>query len=110
VSKLSFAAIAALTLTLGGCTRRGATAPEPRWSAQDTAALVAEIDALQDRLIADQARVWFWSEMRERHADVSAVACTNLGEHAVAMARAEERRQALLGDQKRRRVAMASPR
>lgn len=110
MSKLSFAALAVLVLSTTGCARRGATAPEPRWSPQETAALLASIEVLEERLITDQARVRFWTEMRERHGGVAAVACANMSEHAVAMARAEERHQAKLVDQKRRRVAMAMPR
>jgi hypothetical protein len=109
VTKLSFAAVAALTVLATGCARSGSMAAGPRESAPDGVELLASIEALEERLIADQARVWFWTELRERHGEVAAVACTNMSEHAIAMARADERHQAQLADQKRRRrVAMAA--
>lgn len=48
--------------------------------------LAATLDRLEERLLADQARVRFWREMKERHESVSAIACAVQGEHAAGMA------------------------
>ena len=48
--------------------------------------LEASLDQLEDRLLADQARVRFWREMKDRHEGVAAIACAVQGEHADAMA------------------------
>ncbi len=37
-------------------------------------------------MVAGQARVRFWREMRQRHQSVTAVACRNLDSHAESMA------------------------
>jgi hypothetical protein len=44
------------------------------------------LDRLEERLLATQARVRYWREMRERHESVSAVACASQDEHASGMA------------------------
>jgi hypothetical protein len=49
--------------------------------------LVATFDHLEDRLLVNQARVRFWSELRERHEGVTAIACTSLAHHAEEIAR-----------------------
>jgi hypothetical protein len=49
-------------------------------------ALMVRLEELQARLLADQARVRYWTEMRERHASTSAIACSTLESHALAMA------------------------
>jgi hypothetical protein len=49
-------------------------------------ALIAELDALQARLLVDRGRVAFWEEIHVRHQGVSAVACNSQETHAVAMA------------------------
>lgn len=85
----------------------GAT-DQARWTAADSESLASSIARLEERLLADQARVRFWAEMRTRHEDVSAVACANLGDHAVAMERNAARFQVRVADQRRRRVASAS--
>jgi hypothetical protein len=48
--------------------------------------LEVTLDRLEDRLIASQARVRLWRELRERHESVSAISCASQEEHAVAMA------------------------
>jgi len=52
-------------------------------------ALEERLEVLQARLIADQARVRYWEEMRGRYQLASAISCSNLDAHAVAMARRE---------------------
>lgn len=48
--------------------------------------LDAALDRLEERLLADQARVRFWREMKERHESVTAISCAVQGEHAAAIA------------------------
>ena len=64
-------------------------------------ALQAQLEDLQARLIVDRERVRFWEEMRDRHASVSAIACTSQDAHAAAMALSleeeREREAALVG-------------
>lgn len=43
-------------------------------------------DRLEERLLADQARVRYWRSLRERHESISAVACVSQEEHAREMA------------------------
>jgi hypothetical protein len=85
------------------------SAAEPRWGAAQSAALDAQIAAIEERLLAQQARVAFWQEMRTRHESVTAVACENLAEHAEAMRAGATRFQVRLADQRHRRVAAAGP-
>ncbi len=48
--------------------------------------LEASFERLEERLLANQARVRLWREMRERHESVSAVACVSQEDHAREMA------------------------
>ena len=64
--------------------------------------LLAALDDLQIRLLADQARVRFWQEMRERHGSVAAIACGVQEEHAREMA------ERLLPDEEVDRLARGS--
>ncbi len=48
--------------------------------------LESTLDRLEDRLLADQARVRFWRDMRGRHESVSAIACAVQEEHERGMA------------------------
>ncbi len=68
-----------------GCAPKGRDIRLERLDAQRRA-LDATFDRLEDRLVADQARVRFWQEMRERHESVSAIACAVQDEHAEEMA------------------------
>jgi hypothetical protein len=68
--------------------------------------LEVTFDALEDRLLVNQARVRFWREMRERHESATAIACASLEEHAYAMARRQLPERSSLH---RARVASASP-
>jgi hypothetical protein len=54
--------------------------------------LEATLDDLGARLLVNQARVRFWTEMQGRHESVSAVACTSMEGHAEEMARLLEGR------------------
>jgi hypothetical protein len=112
--KLAFAAVAALGVVLGGAVSRHllprpAAEPVERWTAEHSRALEESVELLEERLLAHQARVSFWSELQARHAQISAVACANLGEHAVALQVAESRARARGAEQKRRRLASAGP-
>lgn len=48
--------------------------------------LEASLDRLEERLLATQARVRLWRELRERHESVSGIACASQEEHAAGMA------------------------
>jgi hypothetical protein len=48
---------------------------------------------LEDRLLANQARVRFWRELRERHESVTAISCASQDAHAVEMASRLEQTQ-----------------
>lgn len=67
----------------------GSRAPDPRLARLEAErrALEAQLDALEERLLADQARVRFWRELRERHEGVTAIACASQEGHAEQMAR-----------------------
>lgn len=49
--------------------------------------LEATFDRLEERMMATQARVRFWQEMKARHESVTAVACAVQETHAVEMVR-----------------------
>lgn len=49
--------------------------------------LEASLDQLEDRLMVNQARVRFWTEMKERHESVTAISCASQDAHAEDMAR-----------------------
>ncbi len=55
-------------------------------AAAETRNLAAMFDRLEDRLVATQARVRLWQELRARHESVSAIACASLDSHADEMA------------------------
>ena len=96
-------ALAIAMLVLGGAACGGGRgeleAHRQRW-AVERRALDDDLDRLEERLLATQARVRFWQEMKARHESVAAVACTNLSEHAEGMAVLDER-------QREKRVALA---
>lgn len=69
------------------------------------AGLQARVAALEERLLADRARVRFWLEMQRRHEGVTAVTCSNLAAHYEAMAHAGDLPRA--AEPKRRRLAVA---
>jgi hypothetical protein len=83
--KAVIAALAASVLVVA-CAPRDAEIRRARMAAERRS-LEATLDALEERLLVDQARVRFWREMRERHESVTAIACTSLEEHAAEMAR-----------------------
>lgn len=65
----------------------------------------ASLAALEDRLLASQARVRLWEEMRSRHQTVSQVACENLESHARGMMAAAGRTNEQERARKRSRLA-----
>ncbi len=85
-----------------GCTPRDREIRLQRLEVQRRG-LVLQLDELEDRMVATQARVRFWREMRDRHQSVTAIACQSLQGHADSMALLARR-------QGERRVAMARPR
>ena len=52
----------------------------------ETRMLAQNLDRLEDRLLANQARVRLWRELKDRHESVSAIACASQEEHATEMA------------------------
>jgi hypothetical protein len=69
----------------GGCAPKDREVRLARVAAE-TRNLEVTFDRLEERLLADQARVRHWRELRERHESVSAVACASQEEHAQGMA------------------------
>ncbi len=102
-------ALAALTVGLCACGEQDEVARQlrhERW-ATDRRSLADQLDELEDRLITDQARVRFWQELRSKHESVTAIACTNLSEHAAGVALNAERQQQKIDALERRgRVAV----
>jgi hypothetical protein len=95
LNRLKLAAVALVAAALGALA--GAWTPAPglaaereRW-AEEAAQVDASLAALEERLLASQARVRLWDEMRSRHQTVSQVACENLGDHARALVAREDR-------------------
>jgi hypothetical protein len=73
------------TLVAAGCAPKDRELRLARVAAQGRN-LEVSFDRLEERLIADQARVRLWRELRDRHESVSAIACASQDEHADAMA------------------------
>jgi hypothetical protein len=91
--RLASAIAVVLALGLAGCGGRPSLdATRARLAAERTA-LDDSLDELEERLLADQARVRYWREMRERHESVSAVACKVLDGHAEGMALLQEKQR-----------------
>jgi hypothetical protein len=97
-------------LLLAGCAdRAGEDRARLAQIEADGEALTEAADALEARLLADRSRVALWSELKERHQHVSAIATHNSSEHLDAMVRyfaKQERRGKKL---RHRRVASADP-
>ena len=72
-------------LIAAGCAPRDAEVRLARVAAEKRN-LEATFDRLEERLLANQARVRLWREMRDRHESVSAVACASQEDHAREMA------------------------
>jgi hypothetical protein len=76
----------AAALAAAGCGPRDAEVRRQRLAAERRR-LEGALDELQVRLLANQARVRLWQELRARHESVSAIACASMDEHAAEMAR-----------------------
>ena len=104
------AGVIGAVLLLAGCRAacgepRALVEARARWDAERRA-LDEQLDALEERLLVDQARVRFWGEMKARHESVSAVACSGLAQHAESVAAYEEQQRVKMGElTRRRRVA-----
>ncbi len=81
-------------LLLGGLVVVGCRAGERRARLEklrvEQQQMMDSLDDLEARLLTDAARVRFWKEMRERHEQVSAIACQNLQGHVAQMDRYQE--------------------
>jgi hypothetical protein len=95
-----FGLVASALVVLGGCSSHSRIDAERHGWAVQRRGLEDQLDWLEERLLADQARVRFWQQMRERHESVSAVACANLGRHADGIAIFQE-------NQRQKRDALA---
>ncbi len=79
--------LAAIARVLGA----GAPRPTAQVTRRDTALdeelhrLDEALDRVEERLLANQASVFLWDDLRDRHETVSELTCSNLGEHAQAM-------------------------
>lgn len=89
-SKLWMAGVAAL----GVVTAAGCQFPEPADAAarrealrRDGEDMAQAADALEDRLLGNQANLLLWDELARRHKTVSVVACRNHTEHFDEMVR-----------------------
>lgn len=92
---LRLAVITAALLAATGCVPREAEIRRERLAAERRN-LEETFDRLEERMVANQARVRFWREMRARHESVSAIACAAQDEHAAEMTArlfSEERRR-----------------
>ena len=77
-----FLIVAALAVAGCGTSDREARIARAR---AETRRLAASLDRLEERLLAGQARVHMWQELRSRHERVSAIACASQEAHAIAM-------------------------
>lgn len=85
--------MAVAVLAIAACSGRGALELARQRRDVERRSMDEQLDQLEERLLADQARVHFWQQMRERHESVSAVACANLGRHAEGIALLDEKQR-----------------
>ncbi len=85
--------VLALLLAASACRRSEFVEQIRRQAEVDRREFDERLDALEARLLMDQARVRFWRELKERHQVVSAIACRNLDGHARDIARFQEEQQ-----------------
>jgi len=71
----------------------------------ERARLAAQLEVLEARLLDGRSRLRAWADLRERHAQVSAVACSHAEWHVADMLRAREEEQVLV-----RAATQAAPR
>lgn len=81
------AATAAAALAASGCAASPDAEVRRARLEAERRTLEESLDTLEERLLANQARVRLWKELRSRHESVSAVACASLDQHAEEMAR-----------------------
>src|SRR5512138_908201 len=86
-------AVAVVAVAAVACTGRAAIDSARQRRDAERRTMDEQLDRLEERLLADQARVHFWQQMRERHESVSAVACVNLGRHAEGIALLDEKQR-----------------
>jgi hypothetical protein len=81
----AFALLVAVAIAATGCASPDGEVRLAR-AAAERQSLEATLDRLEERLLANQARVRQWRDLRARHESVSALACTSQLEHAHEMA------------------------
>ena len=73
-------------LALAACSPRSTSRPPYDVALEEQLKrLDAALDRVEERLLASQASVSLWDELRDRHEKVSALTCSNLSAHAQAM-------------------------
>jgi hypothetical protein len=88
-------AVAVVALSLGA----GCIEPPPEAQARlealqaEDAQLDAALDRMEDRLLANQARVHLWKELGERHQKVSAIHCQHADADLAAMLEFQEKQE-----------------
>ena len=104
----------ALALALLGLGATGCSGGSDAGSEARLAALTAEgeqmdaaLDAVEDRLLGNQAQLQLWAELGRRHKQVSAIHTQQSGAHLEAMVAYMDRMQEKARGLKRRRVASA---
>lgn len=94
-----------------GCQPRPSTPPAATPRDPDTG-ITAELkrldealDRVEERLLASQASVGLWDELRDRHEKVSAVTCQNLSGHVAAMQNFTENQREKRANRSKNRLA-----
>lgn len=96
----------AVALFCSGCV--GEALEEQRLALEEEqTARLAQLERLETRLLGVAARQRAWSELRERHARVSEIACENVAEHATAMEAHRVKQREKVREMRARRRAAA---
>ena len=87
--------VAVVALSLGAGCVEPPTEAQARLAAlkAEDAQLDAALDAVEDRLLTNQARVHLWKELGERHQQVSAIHCQHADANLAAMLEFQEKQE-----------------
>lgn len=102
-----------LALSVAGLWVGGCVAPPPEAELRlvevrrQGAELELSLDTLEERLLSGQSSVALWSELAQRHREVSELACANQESHAYEMVTLMERQQEKVKRLRRGRLARA---
>lgn len=103
---MTIAAAGAVWLSGGPGLDRGIEAQRARL-ASEHAERMSDLDRLESRLLAAQAKQREWHELQGRHERVSAIACENASEHVAAMVRHDQRQEEKRRSTKRTKLSEA---